>query len=594
MAGGDRSRAKKAGGKGAAQARAAAGGQEAAQGGEGGSHRRASAARAREAWAAAIPTQKAGGSGTRRGRTATRSAKEGLREKAPVRQRARSSPSPPPARGKKSGRPGDRHSNRAPARSKSPGTVQKGNSSARGREKSRGVSHSGTPASSAVGPGPKKGSPRAPRARQGRKSTVTGRKAAHSPRSKSNSNRHRSKVVPSSTSPSVSSEQGRSVTGSTSSPDSAASHQTGAHPGRSGNSAYYWRGYARAAEHFARKQSNQHGQSSSSPEVSSVSGSSGSEEAEQDQKKSRPRHKKHVGSGAEKRKRSARSSLSSGESTSLDEGPSTRREGWYWLEGAYVPGIPTWMHQRRVNSDRLLNEAGIPVEARAPPVKYTAADAPPGVHLQEKIRERALEGYYVDLFSLIKGQEQGGDTGSRRDRKRRKDFPLVERNFDNWMRGYTEYLTLIVGSYPERAWHLGRYQSHILEARNLAGDEAAMDYDRVFRELASQNEDARWDLKHPDTWMVYVGFSAHRSQEKSQQKGSGRRSSGLPCWDYNNKGCRRRRCRFDHKCEGCGGNHGLPACTRPGSQTPFRGARSSGKKDGGSGAAGPSTASKTA
>ena len=108
-----------------------------------------------------------------------------------------------------------------------------------------------------------------------------------------------------------------------------------------------------------------------------------------------------------------------------------------------------------------------------PPSVHTDIDDPPGEHLRRKLRERALDGFYVDIFQFVKPDGEAGSTGSRKEAKRRLEAPR-DRSFTSWLRGFTEYMALIAAAYPERGWHLCRHLSHVLEARATAGEAAAM------------------------------------------------------------------------------------------------------------------------
>ncbi|XP_077161510.1 uncharacterized protein LOC143821444 isoform X2 [Paroedura picta] len=219
---------------------------------------------------------------------------------------------------------------------------------------------------------------------------------------------------------------------------------------QTGSSAY-WQGYSQAVAQLTGAKAR-HGSShrcSTSEEASGGSGT-GMVDPARVQMGLRRKRGRRQRSGGHKRRRAAHSSPTSGESSSSEEGMGVRRKGWYWLEGAFVPGLPAWLHYRRGEATRLLDAEGIPVGDRVPPNRFKDTEAPPGVHLPTKLRERALEGYYVDVFSFVRGKGKAGNTGSKKDSKRQRTVPTHERTFDNWLKGFTEYFTLVSASYPER------------------------------------------------------------------------------------------------------------------------------------------------
>ena len=154
---------------------------------------------------------------------------------------------------------------------------------------------------------------------------------------------------------------------------------------------------------------------------------------------------------------------------------------------------------------------------------------------------------------------------------------------------------LISAAYPERGWHLSRHLSNVLEARASAGEAAALAYDQAFRKTPSNNAPTRRGLKLHNAWPVEVGSHVHSSGDTPKRSRNYKVYSGAICWEFNPKGCRRRRCCFYHVCKTCGGGHAKSECPRTGGGLqPFQGSRSINKKEGGgSGATNPSSMSKT-
>ena len=213
---------------------------------------------------------------------------------------------------------------------------------------------------------------------------------------------------------------------------------------------------------------------------------------------------------------------------------------------------------------------------------HNDSDDPPGDHLLHKTREWALDGYYIDMFTLAKPDVDTPTTGSRAVKKGKKE-PVRERSFANWLCGYTELMRLISAAYPERGWHLSNHLANMLEARASVGEAAAMAYDQAFRKKASNNPRARWDLKLHTAWVVEVGPHVRPRSDSDKRTTRFKTGSGAVCWEFNRKGCQRRRCRFDHACENCGGSHAKTACSRSGGgHQPFRKAAGLGGGEGAS------------
>ncbi|KAL8221468.1 UNVERIFIED_CONTAM: hypothetical protein K2H54_068173 [Gekko kuhli] len=224
-----------------------------------------------------------------------------------------------------------------------------------------------------------------------------------------------------------------------------------------------------------------------SPVESEASSASGDDQA-RSPARAKKRHAKHrrTSRSAHTRVRTD-SSSSSGECTSDED--TVHADGNYWRAGALVPGLPAWLHKRRAKGEQDSSSVWVSEESQGalPPSQYSDIDDPPGIHLLRKLRERVLDGYYVDIFSLLKPEGEAGKTGPGQEKKRgSKGSP--ERSFQNWLKGYTVYMSLVAAAYPERGWHLANHLGNVLKARSMASDAPAMDYDEEFRKKASHNE----------------------------------------------------------------------------------------------------------
>ena len=74
---------------------------------------------------------------------------------------------------------------------------------------------------------------------------------------------------------------------------------------------------------------------------------------------------------------------------------------------------------------------------------FTDNEDPPGIHSLRKIRRDILEGYYVDVFSLLKpeGEEDHGRNRDRSKKGVRREG--VKRTFYNWSAGYAEFVGVV-------------------------------------------------------------------------------------------------------------------------------------------------------
>lgn len=272
-------------------------------------------------------------------------------------------------------------------------------------------------------------------------------------------------------------------------------------------------------------------------------------------------------------------SLTSGESSSDED--AAHADGNYWAAGALVPGLPAWLHKWRVGGGSASGEVwGNRAPSGLPPLRYSDRDEPPGIHLSCKLRNRVLDSFYVDLFSLVIPEDEPANTDSK-GRKTSQGI-TVDRSSSNWLKGYTVYMSVILATYSERGWHLANHLGNVLRAQSLAGDAPAMQYDCEFRKLVSHNELARWDLLHGKIWVVKVGPYMKQAVDQEKRKAHLRRDpTQRVCWEFNQGKCFCPHCKFEHLCEACLGAHAKLACRRgAATQQSFRGSRPSGTSGG--------------
>lgn len=162
------------------------------------------------------------------------------------------------------------------------------------------------------------------------------------------------------------------------------------------------------------------------------------------------------------------SSSSSGEFLSNED--SAHRDGDYWKAGVKLPGLLFWISRRRKPDSKAASEV---CGANQPcgglmSCRIQDFEDPLGVHLPRKVRERILDGFYVDIFTLLKLDIKVAKKGTKKDKKGAAKWSM-ELNFNNWMAGYTVYMTLVGAVFPERAWHLMNHFNNVLKARAWLG-----------------------------------------------------------------------------------------------------------------------------
>lgn len=81
--------------------------------------------------------------------------------------------------------------------------------------------------------------------------------------------------------------------------------------------------------------------------------------------------------------------------------------------------------------------------------------------------EKILKGYFIDISLLLRPKVESGKTGTKQDKKGAAKC-TVEHMFQNWLAGFTVYMTLVGAKFLEQAWHLMNHLSNVLKVRDLA------------------------------------------------------------------------------------------------------------------------------
>ncbi|KAL8220795.1 UNVERIFIED_CONTAM: hypothetical protein K2H54_054967 [Gekko kuhli] len=194
-----------------------------------------------------------------------------------------------------------------------------------------------------------------------------------------------------------------------------------------------------------------------------------------------------------------------GEATSVGQGKDPPSN--YWATAAHEPGLSAWALYRRALAYRVGGDPGVvwdDVDVADPSsilFTYSNGEEPPGLHLSEELRDSILDGYYVNVFTLL--QKRGTKARTlKSDKKEKKEWTEeAECTFLNWVSGYLVYAGVVAMAYPERGWHLLNHMSNMVKARVLVGKGPAIDYDETYRKLTSCNDRARWDLLQDKVWL---------------------------------------------------------------------------------------------
>lgn len=131
-----------------------------------------------------------------------------------------------------------------------------------------------------------------------------------------------------------------------------------------------------------------------------------------------------------------------------------------------------------------------------------------------------------------------------------------------------------------------KYGDMVKKLGKQAGDEAAIYYDKNFREWRASNPSSfPWDNLnseiHSEALAVSLGKSRvgsasvsgvnRKFSSSSPQFFRGSSSPKYPCHSFNNRGfCNRERCPYTHACQKCGGTRTKKQCNSWKAQTPSK------------------------
>ncbi|XP_078249656.1 uncharacterized protein LOC140704835 [Pogona vitticeps] len=230
-------------------------------------------------------------------------------------------------------------------------------------------------------------------------------------------------------------------------------------------------------------------------------------------------------------------------------------------------------------------------------IPYSDYSSPLGDHLTPAVKEKIWTGQYIDFYELLNRQIEVRDIDKDDEKikeKHRRKRP--DRDWNNWVTGFTIYSGVLVKAQPWKASALFQYFDIIRRAQAEFEGLAWLRYDEAFRMRSAIRPEMRWDETHPGLWLQHMtpakcnlgdrfdcghlNIQSTETTDAQQREGQPR----WPCYEFNNKGtCVRSPCRFNHVCIACGGKHPKINCSKAGSQRQDKMGGSNKKSEGGTG-----------
>lgn len=229
-------------------------------------------------------------------------------------------------------------------------------------------------------------------------------------------------------------------------------------------------------------------------------------------------------------------------------------------------------------------DKGQPGEAKGKQSAPESQNAPPpaksvsfGCHISKELREKIVQGQYLDIFSLLNRKISKSDYDKfdeRHNEAIRRKKP--ERTWANWLPAFYAYAGILAGAKPELGAALFKYADTIYRAYVDFAGTAWLRYDEQYREKMAEDSSLTWDGTDQTMWLQTMAparpvmgsrFDSGHLIQKSSPTPAARVGAGSfvrqACWEYNNKGaCNKKTCRFKHICAVCAAAHASINCPK--------------------------------
>lgn len=141
-------------------------------------------------------------------------------------------------------------------------------------------------------------------------------------------------------------------------------------------------------------------------------------------------------------------------------------------------------------------------------------------------------------------------------------------SMEQWFSAFCIYSAIYAEQRPGESAQLFIYMARIQGIGKTFGLEGAVQYDECFRRLRERQPDCRWDVIHPEMYLIAASKSAINKppQPRSTSQQPFRRNNPCPtgyCRQFNAKGqCAWPQCLYKHACFKCEGKHASTTCSK--------------------------------
>ena len=139
-------------------------------------------------------------------------------------------------------------------------------------------------------------------------------------------------------------------------------------------------------------------------------------------------------------------------------------------------------------------------------------------------------------------------------------------NVRRWEQAFRIYATIYSEASPNRSAEILQYINVINQAAAKYTWDSVAYYDHTFRRLMERKPHRSWAKTYTQIWNL--ALAEPLSSRQYGEKGNRRDSRDNSCWRFNKSCCSYGlKCRYEHRCSYCGGNHPLFRCFKKGKGT---------------------------
>ncbi|XP_046577623.1 uncharacterized protein LOC124285442 [Haliotis rubra] len=194
-----------------------------------------------------------------------------------------------------------------------------------------------------------------------------------------------------------------------------------------------------------------------------------------------------------------------------------------------------------------------------------------GSHVKEAVRQKILNGEYVDFRNLLPSDNQPlddhvplrlvSDSNGQVLFKPYESHTARPLTISAWTTAFHIFMGIYVSKHADRVQELLSYAETIRGAAFKHGGDSWATYDYHLRHKMARDPARSWGKIDGDLWLkcMLPGKKTMSPSIPSFSKTS--KGDDNVCWDFNRSQCTRSVCKFPHRCSKCQSfNHGARSC----------------------------------